>query len=109
MVVRLALQNFDPLAHAHEHLAESLMDDETLLIMHKALLDQVKFEEPPGHKIKFITAAPFSQHTGVFNADGIHQNMEHNMFIDDNLMTDMLANMCLAIVPSIEALYRIFG
>ena len=101
--------NFEPLAHAREQLAETLGDDASLLETHKNLLDMVQFDDPPGSDIKFTTAAPCSRHTGVFKPDGTRHNTKHNMFVDDNLMAEVRLFMRLAIVASIEALYRIFG
>lgn len=100
--------NFEPLAHTCEQLAKTLGDDESLLVTHKDLPDMVTFDEPPGSDISFTTAAPCSRHTGVFHPDGTHCNTKHYMFVD-NLMTDIRPQMRLAIVASIEVLYRIFG
>ena len=96
-------------SRTREQLAESLGDDESLLTTHKELLQLIKFEDSPGPQVKFVRAAACSQHTGVLRPDGTRKNTKHNMFVDDNLMADVFSYMCLAIVASVEALYRIFG
>ena len=69
----------------------------------------VQFEPVADKQVTYVTAAICSKHTGVFNPDGSRKKPKHNMFVDDNLMAETRAFICIAMVASIEALFRIFG
>ncbi len=101
--------NWEPIARARAALAEHLFNDASLLEKHKELLDKVIFSDPPDKNTTFAQAVADAFNKGVFDEQGEPVKTPHNMFVDDNLICDILSRIKQAMAASIEALYRILG
>jgi hypothetical protein len=101
--------NFEPIARARTILASHLEGQTNLQEKHKEILDKVTFSEPPTPTTTFVKATKDTIHTGVFDKNGKKKKSQHNMFVDDNLMANILRLMKQTMAASIESLLIILG
>ena len=101
--------NFEPIARARTILATHLDGQPNLVEKHKLILDKVTFSDPPTSKTTFVKAIPDTIHKGVFDKKGKRKRPQHNMFVDDNLMANILRLMKQTMAASIESLLIILG
>ena len=96
-----------------EQLATSLFDEESLVIKHRAHLDQLQWSKKLGRgkPEEFIPAHACQVYKGVLNSDGVPVNTPHHFFVDDDIYAEVFdkgrIERCIA--AGIESLFIILG
>ena len=104
--------DFEALANAREYLAEFFSHPryQYLIEKHKDILDKVVFASKLDKIGDIVQAVSDSINIGVIDpATDEPKNTEHNCFVDDNHMADILVRIKQSMAASVESLFCLLG
>eukprot|EP00957_Ditylum_brightwellii_P163707 12463934-Ditylum_brightwellii.AAC.1 len=90
-----------PIRRDREPLAQRLFSDTSLVSKYKDYIDRVQFCQSLSDSVVFAQALPDSIHKGTIQTDGATVNTPHNMYVNDNLITEIPGRMKQAMAASI--------
>ena len=100
--------NFEPLYRARTHLAQRLSRNRMLIAKHKAIIDKVKYCEPPDTTQLYVQATTDAINNGIEDERG-DSHTTYNMFVDNSIYCEIRSLMPQSMAASIETLFFIFG
>ena len=105
-------QNYEPLARARAFLAQHLSHDGSIHLVkkYKSYLDKVQWDQRKDlNHIPRAIPKKDKLNPGVLDINNNVKNTEHNPFVDDTLIVEILPKMKIAMAASLDSCFTIFG
>ena len=80
--------SWEPFRRAIADLALAYFCRKGLGEKHRLLLELATWDDEPSHNVVFVQVTACSKYQGIFNVDGTEESSPHNIYVDDNLMSD---------------------
>lgn len=105
----VSASSWEPFRVAIAAIATSYYFKQTLVQKHKHLLDMITWERASGPAPQFVRAIACSRNKGIINPDGSRQPTPHEIYVDDDLIADLLERMPYALASAAEAIFTVMG
>ena len=101
--------SWEPFRRAISALAESFHGQTDLIKDHHEYIDMLKWEELPHPSNGFTRATACSQNKGILDENGVPRKTPHFIYVDDNLMADILSRMNMTLAAAIQTIFVVMG
>lgn len=105
----VSASTWEPFRRAIAALATGLYDTAGLVEKHAKLLSLVKWVRSVDGSVRFARATACGLNPGVFDSDGKRKPTPHWIYVDDNLLADILSGMRKTLAAAVEAIFTVLG
>ena len=105
----VSASSWEPFRVAIAAIATSYYVNKKLVQKHKHLLDMITWEKALQPIPQLVRATACSKNKGIINEDGTRQPTPHEIYVDDDLIADLLEGMPYALASAAEAIFTVMG